>query len=257
MFDTHLHTQFSTDSNMKADDVATLAKDEGLGIIITEHLDLDYPENPEAFLFSFDDYFNSLEPLRSDSFLLGVELGLRPECSKKNTVLMKGQPFDEIIGSIHVVDGFDVYRPDFTNGRPKDVTYRQYLQEILTCIETFDDFDTLGHVDYICRYVNYPEPEIDLETFYDEWTAICQVLILKEKALEINTRRLDNSVTVNALTKLYARYKELGGKYVTIGSDAHNLPAVGKNFKEAFSMADELGLQPVYFKQRKMYLDKK
>ena len=257
MFDTHLHTEFSTDSNMQAEDVAKLAKDNGIGIIITEHLDLDYPDNPEAFIFDFKEYFAKFDHLRSDNFLLGVELGLRPECSRKNTLLVQGQSFDEIVGSIHVVDGSDVYRPDFTAGRPKEETYRQYLQAMLASIETFDDFDTLGHVDYICRYVKYAEPEIDLAVFYDEWTAVCQALIAKEKALEINTRRLGNSAAVTALTALYKRYKELGGKYVTIGSDAHNLPDIGKNFAAAFTMAEQLDLQAVYFKQRQMYFDKR
>lgn len=257
MFDTHLHTQFSSDSKMQAKDVAKLAKDSGIGIIITEHLDLDYPENPEAFLFDFKEYFKTLGHLQNDHFLLGVELGLRPDCTQKNTLLVKDQPFDEIIGSIHVVDGWDVYSPSFSESRTKQVAYKQYLDAVIASIESFDDFDTLGHIDYICRYVKYPEPEIELDVFYDEWTTICKVLIAREKALEINTRRFDNSLALEALIALYKRYKELGGKYVTIGSDAHNLSDIGKNFASAFTMVEQLDLQPVYFKQRKMHFDKR
>ena len=51
---------------------------------------------------------------------------------------------------------------------------------------------------------------------------------------------------------IYARYRELGGQYVTIGSDAHSAEAVGMNFKMAQDMTDFVGLRPVWFRERKI-----
>ena len=257
MFDTHLHTSFSRDSKMSSSDAIEQATAQGINIIITEHLDLDYPENPEEFVFDFDEYFEMLTPWRNDKVLLGVELGLRCECVAKNKEIISEWPFDEVIGSIHVVDGVDIYRPDFTRSNDKKVTYKRYFDIMSDCIKGFDDFDTLGHIDYICRYAVYQDPEIRLKDFYDEWTTICRVLVEKEKVLEINTRRLDNKEAAAALYELYQRYRELGGKYITIGSDAHRLSAIGTKFDIAWEMAEKLSLRPVYFKERKMHFDEK
>lgn len=257
MFDTHLHTTFSCDSKMSSQEAIEHAKQKGLGIIITEHLDLDYPENPEEFVFDFEEYFTALEPYRNENMLLGVELGLRIDCADKNRQVLKGWPFDEIVGSIHVVDGIDIYRPEFTKSRTKKQSYGRYFEIMLDCVNDFDEFDTLGHVDYICRYAAYEDPEIYLEDFYDEWTSVCQSLIAKEKALELNTRRLASPLSVNTLKPLYKRYHELGGRYITIASDAHRLTDIGANFLTAWQFAEQLDLQPVYFRERKMLLDKR
>ncbi|MDR3348123.1 MAG: histidinol-phosphatase HisJ family protein [Acidaminococcales bacterium] len=258
MFDTHLHTTFSCDSRMDHRQALSAAQKLGIGIIITEHLDLDYPENPEEFVFDFNEYFATLNPLRKESeLLLGLELGLRAECAEKNKEIIKGWPFDEIIGSIHVVDGIDIYSPAYTLNNEKKAVYGRYLAVMADCVRDFDDFDTLGHVDYICRYAAYSDRNLYIDDFYAEWSAVCAELLKKEKVLEINTRRFDDKTAVACLFALYRRYRELGGKYVTIGSDAHCAENVGRGIAAAWEMAESIGLRPVYYKNRKMFFDRK
>ena len=50
VFDTHLHTEISSDSEMKIDEAIKQAKALNLGLIITEHMDLFYPED-NKFIF--------------------------------------------------------------------------------------------------------------------------------------------------------------------------------------------------------------
>ena len=51
LWDTHLHTHFSGDSDATPEDMIQSAMKKGLsGICITDHLDLDYPNEPELFL---------------------------------------------------------------------------------------------------------------------------------------------------------------------------------------------------------------
>ena len=69
-------------------------------------------------------------------------------------------------------------------------------------------------------------------------------------------RRFDNSNNISILLKLYERYAMLGGKYVSIGSDAHKPENIGFAFKEAYALLDRLNLQPVYFVNRQMQLSK-
>ncbi len=72
-----------------------------------------------------------------------------------------------------------------------------------------------------------------------------------EISLEINAKRLDNSLSTKNLIDIYKRYRELGGKYVTIGSDAHIPSSIGLNFKQALQICEYVGLAPIYYKERK------
>ena len=58
------------------------------------------------------------------------------------------------------------------------------------------------------------------------------------------------------MLELYARYKELGGKYVTIGSDAHNKAQIGRNLDGVKFILEKTSLIPVHFEKRKMIIDK-
>ena len=105
-----------------------------------------------------------------------------------------------------------------------------------------ESFDVLGHIDYICRVAPYENSEIDEETFKPEVDEVLKILLERGKILELNTRRLNNKIAVDGLKWLYRRYKNLGGEFVTIGSDAHTVNAVGANFDVALNFVESLGL---------------
>ncbi len=122
---------------------------------------------------------------------------------------------------------------------------------MLNVINKYDCFDSLAHFDYPCRYTKFENNEIALCDHHEILDEIFKTLISKGKVLEINTRRLDTKGTFNNMIDIYNRYKELGGKYITLGSDAHNVNAIATNFKNALSLTEILGLKPIYFKNRK------
>jgi len=248
--DTHMHTLFSTDSNMKIEEALKKANELGIGITITEHMDLEYPE-PKAFIFDIDEYFCAYEQYRCDNVLLGIEIGMRSELAMKSRQVIAGRPLDYIIGSIHVVDGIDIYQEKFYLGRTKQEVYGRYFASMLACLESYDFIDSLGHIDYIARYARYNDAELYFDEFKDHIDQVLVLLAKKQKAIEINTRRLGDKKTVEALIPVYRRFRELGGEYVTIGSDAHTPKDIGKNFKVALDLAEKCSLKPVWFKARK------
>lgn len=256
MFDTHMHCTFSVDSQMSIQEAAQAAKDLNIGIIITEHMDIDYPTNPQSFLFDVADYFKEFGEYRNEQLLLGIEIGLQTICHAANTDIVKAGPFDMVIGSIHVAERVDVYMNSFYQGRGKRQAYDVYWRDMLACVRDYQDYDTLGHIDYICRYASYADPNLALAEA-DVWAEICAHLIKNCKALEINTRRLDDRLAVNSLQPFYELYKDLGGKYVTLGSDAHRQGEVGRRIAQAYDWAESLDLQPVYFKGRELIMDKR
>ena len=250
LFDTHMHTTFSTDSRMTLDEAEKKGKELNLGIILTEHMDLAYPE-PEAFTFNIDDYFATYGDRRSDILLLGIEIGMREDCVDANRIMATSHPFDFVIGSIHVIENLDIYQKSFYHSRTKEDVYHQYFDSMIGCLQQYDFIDSLGHIDYICRYARFDDPELYYFDFQTDIDLVLSTLAQRDQALEINTRRLYLPDTKESLLPVYHRFRELGGNYVTIGSDAHKPQDIGKDLDIAFEIADICGLTPVYFKERK------
>ena len=253
MFDCHMHTNFSADSKMTIDEVVEASKNLSIGVILTEHMDIDFKG---ALDFTFDPiaYFEKYSPYRQDKLLLGIELGLQPHTAKKNKDILQKAPFDIVIGSTHSVKGEDLFYPEYYKGKTKEEAYALYFQEIIKNLEAFDDFDSLGHIDYISRYAPYEMPEIDYEVFKVLIDDILQMLIAKGKVLEVNTRRLGEKKARENYIAILKAYKALGGNHVTCGSDAHSPQGIGQGLLVAKAFLDELGLKAVYFKNRKMHI---
>ena len=50
--------------------------------------------------------------------------------------------------------------------------------------------------------------------------------------------------------ELFELYKECGGKYVTVGSDAHEIEDIGANNDLAKKLIEDYGLQEVIYEHR-------
>lgn len=250
IFDCHTHTKFSADSEMRSAAAIARAQSFGCGIIFTEHYDYKLPGDVD-FTFDAGSYFSEYKNLRSDSVRLGVEVGLRKVAREANRNFLAQAEFDFVIGSIHVVDDIDIYNRKFFADKDKSTAYRKYFA-VMAEEAAVEDFDALGHIDYICRPAPYENPEIDYATFKPEIDAVLKIIVERGKILELNTRRLDKIRGLKELAPVYRQYKIFGGKYITIGSDAHRVEAVCANFERALEFARELELQPVSFMQRKL-----
>ena len=70
LWDTHLHTRYSGDSTAEPEDMVQTALQHGLdGICFTDHIDYDYPMEPELFLFDMDAYQKELSELKRSANL--------------------------------------------------------------------------------------------------------------------------------------------------------------------------------------------
>ena len=251
IFDSHMHTKFSADSEMLAAEAIAKAASLNLGVVFTEHFDYGLEIDGKDFTFDAATYMNEYKNLRGEKVRLGVEVGLRESARVANENFLTQADFDFVIGSIHLVDDLDIYYTHFYIGKDKTTAYRKYFEQMAAEIERAD-FDALGHIDYICRAAPYDNPEIDYATFKAEIDAVLKIVVEREKVLELNTRRFYSDRAVEELVPVYKKYRELGGRYVTIGSDAHKVAAVGNYFERALEFARELDLTPVTFCERKL-----
>ncbi|QDR82150.1 histidinol phosphate phosphatase [Sporomusa termitida] len=249
LFDTHIHTRYSDDSEMAIETAISRAAELKLGIIVTEHVDLAQPE-PDVAL-DVEQYWQDYRKYRNEKLLLGIEVGMRTECLADNRAIIDAYPFDYVIGSIHFVDNIEIYQEVFYHNRTKMDAYSRYFETMLDCLKVYDFIDSLGHIDYIARYARFEDPEIYYHEFADWIDEIIKVAVQNEQALEINTRRLTSPAAVARLLPIYKRFYELGGRMVTLGSDAHIPENIGCRLEVAQAMAAACSLKVVYFKQRK------
>lgn len=252
MFDCHIHTNFSSDATMDIKDAIRVSEKLGLGLIITDHMDYKH-HVPGEFIFDPDEYFSEYQAYRNERLLLGVEIGFRDDSLEEIEELKNNYPFDFIIGAIHVVNGMDIYYKDFYEGKSKEQAYEEYLNNMLMLVKHHDFFDSLAHMDYITRYSVYEDRGLYYRDFPDLIDEILRELSDADKALEINTRWIHDKSTVNNFIEILKRFKELGGKYTTIGSDAHRPEDIGVNFGIAEEIVRVCDLKPVYYKERKPY----
>lgn len=251
IFDSHIHTNFSSDSDMNILDAIAKSNKLNRGLILTEHLDQDYPDS-ELFKLDIPNYFDKYSKYRNDNLLLGIEIGLTLPSFDLINEKASNFNYDFILGSVHAVYDEDIYA-DYckrTDLSKKDF-FRKYLEFMLELVNKYDCFDSLAHFDYPSRYANFDNTEITIDDHGEILCEIMKVLISKGKVMEINTRRLDNKETFDNMLSVYNMYKELGGKYITLGSDAHSPDAIFSNFEKALFLTETLGLKPVYFKNRK------
>lgn len=255
IFDSHLHTNgYSPDAEMSLKEACQTADKLGIGLITTEHMDLMFED--ERFTFKPAEYLQDYGKWRSDRLLLGIELGMQLKSAAVSREIIENHDYDYVLGSLHVLFDTDLYYKECYAGRSKQEVYDAYFQTMLDNLQQHRYIDSLAHIDYLCRYADFVDTEIVYSNHQALIDAVLSFLTANDIVLEINTRRLGSRKAVKYVQALYRRYSELGGRYVTIGSDAHTLEGIGSNFKQALELAEYNGLQPVYFKNRKMTLMK-
>ncbi|WP_010293905.1 histidinol phosphate phosphatase [Clostridium senegalense] len=255
MFDTHIHTNFSSDSEMNIDIAIKKARELNLGLTITDHMDLNYPDKTK-FKLDIDSYFNDYINYKSNNLLLGIELGMDENFSDENLNIAKKYNFDQIIGSQHSVNGIDIFDKSLYKGKSKDYIFTTYFTDMIASINTHNYIDILAHIDYICRYCTFEDKEMHVSEYGDYIKEVFKLCIENNIVVELNTRRFNDDKAIKSLKDIYSIYTSLGGTLVTIGSDSHVPENIGRSFKEAVDFCDVLNLKPVHFKNRKIEYEK-
>ena len=122
-----------------------------------------------------------------------------------------------------------------------------YFDELLETA-SFDSFCTLAHLTYPLRYIKRDTGVIpSLSPYRDKIDLIYETLIKKDKALEINVSGLFKGLgeTLPAFDEI-KRYHDLGGKYITLGSDEHNINDVGRDIEKGTELAFKAGFKSYY-----------
>ncbi len=253
--DFHVHTSFSSDSEELLENAVVGAIKAGLKTLcITEHMDMDYPTG--EFMLDTAAYKAELMRVKEKhsgqiELLYGVELGLMDYLAPRLYEYAGAQDFDFIIGSSHLIGGVDPYYPEYFDGLGDKEGIRRYFHSILDNIAAFGDFDVYGHLDYVVRYSKAKSyTPADYAEMTDE---ILKKLITMGKGIELNTAGLKYGLGwAHPHPEILARYHELGGEIITVGSDSHRSEHIAYDFDKARDILTAAGFKYyTVFRKRK------
>lgn len=262
--DSHSHTcHFSSDAEMSISELIKGCTTNGIGrIAITEHYDYDYPhkeEPPQTFdINQYKDAFDVWKKLSTNVDLsMGIELGYQSHITNIIDEVSASAPFDSVILSNHLIDGKDVYfYPECYKKFTKEELHKEYMIKLAEMAERCNNYNIIGHYDYINRYCKKRNCNVLYSDCPKEFDNLFEIIIAKEKSLEINTRSIHKLIQKKSKMimpdpAILLRYKEMGGKMLTLGSDSHTTPTLGIHFDETAEYLRSLGFKSnFYFKKR-------
>lgn len=268
IYDCHIHSDNSIDGKNSVDEICKTAIEKGAKLItITDHATpmpagvTDY-EHIEKCI---KDVCAASEKYKDK---LTVLVGAEREDLYPAEFREKFYEFDLdcILGSAHSKPTFNEYFPEYgfrdikqcSKSAPLDLVaqvVRKYYHRLAE-IAYYADVDVITHLTFLFRYINGDNKRgLSIKPFYPEIDNIIRGVIETEKALEINTsgKAQDwNQFMPNA--DILKRYYDMGGRIITLGSDAHKKENIAVGFSEATQMLKEIGFtHGSYFVKRKRY----
>lgn len=268
--DAHVHSEWSWDtggprSAAAGTMVRACERAVAIGlpaVVFTEHLDLDdrWHVAPADLLphqrhlidadgyvrvppFDVEGYLGSIDRCRERfpdlMILTGVEFGQPHLWTRVAQERIGLDRFDRVNGSLHTLPiGDDRAEPNtHFRLRPADEVIRAYLDEVPRMVAGSDAFAVFTHLDYAAR--SWPvdrEGPFAASRFEDEFRTAMRAIAAADRALELNTRRLEPWMAT--------WWAEEGGRAVAFGSDTHAVDTLARGFQEATAMAESAGFRP-------------
>ena len=246
LFDSHVLSDNSYDGEHSITFLCENAQLKGLtGLCITDHYDLE--ENAHQANMSLQNSFieTARARLAVDQRLLianGIELGQATRDFQKAQTLLNKYRFDFVLGALHSDRNMDNYAYVDFSGLNTDMILQNYFEEMLELCQ-WGMFDALAHLTYPLRFITgkYQIP-VDMTQYEELIREILKTLADKDLGLEINTAGLRSELGQMSPTLHYVKlFKELGGQFITFGSEARCAQELGMGLPEAMAMAKEAG----------------
>ncbi len=253
--DTHLHSIISHDAKSELSMICRAALQNGVNVIaLTDHCDLEH-NHKEDFWQEVDFSVDSVHAIRAVSdeagikVLVGTELGQGchyPEIARQ---VVSRHDYDHIIVSQHTTfdkqDFFFLKRERFLS--EGDLLMRRYFDDLIDMIN-LNCGEVLGHLTYPLRYFLREGVPCDINDYLPRIEELFLLMIKKDIALECNTSGLRQPIGVTLPDEdIFRLYYNLGGRLVTLGSDAHVDDDVGSGIKEGGEMLKSIGFAEAFY----------
>lgn len=256
--DLHIHTDNSFDGNHSATFFCEKAEMMDLrAVAFTDHCEVDQFRGDKNYDKRIFQAFFEIAKVRSAFrgkllILNGIELGQPAFDIETANDIVSRYDYDHVLGSVHNLRG----KEDFyfmKDLKPQEACklLKEYFDELIIMLK-WGNFDVLAHLTYPLRYF-YSQSNLSIDLI-DYKKQIDEILLLTakgDKALEINTAALRQPLNkLSPEVDIVKRFKELGGKYVSVGSDAHYAEHLACDIDKAYACALEAGFDSITFFQK-------
>ena len=233
MFDQHVHSNFSFDSNEDLENYINVSNKND--IVTTEHLDFANPvinyEDSSINYLKYIEEIDSLNKKYSNKFFSGIEIGYTPNSEKRIEDFLKDKNFNLKLLSIHQNGLYD-YMCVNKKLISLEALIQEYFEKMIQVLESSIEFNVLAHFEYGIRIIDISVADFDslASKFLNK---IIELIVKKEIAFEVNTKSMYKYKKENLYSYMIEKYLKKGGKIFTLGSDAHNIKDYAYKFDEA------------------------
>ncbi len=255
LVDLHTHTHFSHDCNADIDALCQSAIASGVSVLaLTDHFDVwEIPTHKGSTYDAATAYGEVCKAKKryADKLqvLYGIELGEPVEFADEARALLAEYPFEFVIGSLHQIPNAHDFYFSWGESNPTSeqmfADFSDYLDALAEVAE-FPNIHTLAHITYPLRYAAKVGKIFAIDRFLPAFDRVFRTLIRRGVALEINTSGLRQTIGKTMPDEnLLRRYYDMGGRRITIGSDAHRPDDIGAGIAETISVLRDIGFRDV------------
>lgn len=251
--DAHLHTELSHDADVPIDVFAALALEAGIPeLAVTDHLDfgsgrpsnaVEYPARERYVRTAAERWAD-----RGVTIRFGAEISYDRTDEEAIRAHLSTAAYDYTIGSVHV-GAASPFRPErvgaWLAGRPLADALAPYYDEV-TAAARSGLFDTIGHLDFVKRYLVPHVMPADLAAASELLDPVLRAVVEGGAALEVNTSGLRQAAAETyPASWAVSRFRELGGRRVVTGSDAHRADWFAWGLADGYRLLAEAGFEEV------------
>ena len=256
MFDQHVHSNFSFDSNEKLENYVNVSNKND--IVTTEHLDFANPiinyEDSSIEYLKYIEEITSLNKKYSNKFFSGIEIGYTPNSEKRIEDFLKDKNFNLKLLSIHQNGLYD-YMCVNKKLISLEALIQEYFEQMIQALESSIEFNVLAHFEYGIRIIDISVTDFDslASKFLNK---IIELIVKKEIAFEVNTKSMYKYKKENLYSYMIEKYLKKGGKLFTLGSDAHNIKDYAYKFDEARKFLLDRNIKEIILFKDKIKMEK-
>ena len=256
--DCHMHSTLSPDGNDAPEIMAKRAFELGIKhFTLTDHI-----ENEKLYSWHYAEAmersYEVYKALKAEydgrmNVYFGAELGQALYDLPQAEALLEKYDYDFVLGSQHRTRSYK--RVDLL---PNDETVKyayldEYFEELLA-LAKWGKFCSLSHMTFPMRFISgdVGGGELDISRYSAVIDEILDVIIKSDIALEVNSSGIRKGLHVPMPgAEFIQRYRDKGGKLITVGSDAHRVEDVGADIPQCLGILRDIGFNEICVFSRK------
>lgn len=251
----HFHDQASSDGAGRLEEHCEAARAAGVTeLCVTNHVEVldsdgEWRVELEEAVARFERVGAAVAEARERypelELRLGAEFEYRREWLPALDRLRDAVPFDLVIGSLHLVDGWNISGGDevdrYFEGRSVGEAYGRYFEELAEMVE-WGGFDVIGHLDLVKRYGHRHYGPYRPADFELPLRATLAAAADAGLGIEVNASGCFQAPgRPYPEPEILAWAREEGMEVLTLGNDSHRPADIGRGLSAATQAARQAG----------------